>query len=287
MSSTTLPQSEIDILLEFFPQGVVAVDLETTGLSPLIDRIIEISAIKITPATIKTFDHLVDPEIPIPEYTIAIHGINDSDVAGKPLIEKILPHFLEFTDDLPIIAHNAKFDIGFIVFALHKKEIDLNHSEVFDSCKMARNCIKGPTAYKLGVLADYLNIDLVNHHRALDDAIACLRVYAHSLLECRKNSVSPISKRKGSRLFNVSDFSKNVDLKIPHRLKLLEQRVVEQLKMEIMYNGGSHKGKFRPIRPIALLPLPYGNILYAHCLLSDVYKSFALKKISQARDINR
>lgn len=67
--------------MHYFPKGIVAFDLETTGLSPLLDKIIEISAIKITDK-IETFHSLIDPKIPIPDITSKIHGLYDEDVKG-------------------------------------------------------------------------------------------------------------------------------------------------------------------------------------------------------------
>ena len=73
---------------------------------------------------------------------------------------------------------------------------------------------------------------------------------------------------------------------IPEKLIGLISKIEKKQVIDIKYNGGSRRGEFRPIRPISLLPLPEGNVLYAHCLESDVYKSFALKKISEFRELN-
>ena len=72
-----LTEAEKLLLWEFFPNGVIAVDLETTGLSPLVDRIIEVGAMKITPEGTVIYQTLINPEILIPEHTIAIHNITD------------------------------------------------------------------------------------------------------------------------------------------------------------------------------------------------------------------
>ena len=104
------------LLLEKFPRGVIALDLEMTGLSPLNDHIIEIGAIKVTPnvAEAKIFDQLVSPPVKISSCSKAsseIHGITDQMVLGQPKLEVVLPKLFEFVGTLPIIAHNAKFDV--------------------------------------------------------------------------------------------------------------------------------------------------------------------------------
>ena len=77
-------------VLEFFPQGIIAIDLETTGLSPLVDRIIEIAAMKITPEETTVFQTLINPQIPIPPHTTAIHKITDEMVKDSPKLQAVL-----------------------------------------------------------------------------------------------------------------------------------------------------------------------------------------------------
>ena len=72
-----LTEAEKRLLWEFFPKGIIAIDLETTGLSPLVDRIIEVGAMKVTPEKTTIFQTLINPEIPIPPHTTAIHNISD------------------------------------------------------------------------------------------------------------------------------------------------------------------------------------------------------------------
>lgn len=280
-----LADSERDALLEIFPRGVVALDIETTGLSPLVDKIIELSAFKVTPDGISTFDQLINPEIKIPQFTIDIHGIKDEDVANMPTIKDVLPHFVQFADDLPLIAHNAKFDIGFIIFWLHRMGMSFKSNEVYCSVKYSRMVFKTEVEnHKLGTLAETLNIPLLNHHRALDDAYASLMIFAKGMIKQKRDQGKVYLGE--SLLFKLFDFKKNKDLDIPEKLIGLISKIEKKQVIDIKYNGGSRRGEFRPIRPISLLPLPEGNVLYAHCLESDVYKSFALKKISEFRELN-
>lgn len=273
---------EIEILRLFFPQGVVALDLETTGLSPLVDRIIEVSAVKVTADSVEIFDQLVNPEIHIPEYTTEIHNITDAMVKDSPTINAVMPKFADFIEGLPLIAHNARFDIGFIVYDLLQLKLDLPPVKVYCSCALSRKVFTESANHRLATLIENLGIKLENHHRALDDARACLQVFAQALItyyEKKKNT----KILKSAFLFEVKSFDKNVELKIPHHLRDLESVVGKQEMVDIKYKGGSMKGQFRPVRPISLLPMPEGPILYAHCLVSDLYKSFAVKKVAEVR----
>ncbi len=281
MESFNLTPQEIHTLSTMFPQGVIAMDVESTGLSPLIDKIIELSAVKISANKVETFSKLVNPEIEIPQVTIDIHHIDNNMVKNHPIIKEIMPSFLSFIGELPIIAHNAKYDLGFIIFNLHQLGIEMPKNEVFCSIKMSRKVFNDEKSHKLTDLNESLNLGRLQGHRALDDAFACLKLYAQALL--KESDLSQKALIAHSYLLKVSDYSKNQELHIPERLKLLVEKIGMQEVVEIKYQGGNYKNQFRPIRPISLLPMPDGNFLYAHCLLSDQYKSFSLKKIAQVR----
>ena len=205
-NSTTIGPQEREDLLKAFPKGCVAIDLETTGLSPLCDRIIELSAIKVTPSEISTFDQLIDPEKDIPQFTIDIHGITNDMVQGQPKIEEVLPKFLEFAGKLPWVAHNAKFDAGFMVFNIHQLNLESHMSDVYCSINFARYSMKDMPSYKLGNLVKELGIPLENHHRALDDAIACLKVFIAGVSKLLQTYDVP--KIKKGYVCNMADFSK-------------------------------------------------------------------------------
>ncbi len=272
-------QSEIKNINKYFPDGLIALDLETSGLSPLVDEIIEIAAIKVVGNKIETFESLVKPKNPIPEFTTKIHGITDDMVKDSPSIEEVLPKFLEFSGNTPLVAHNAKFDIGFIVFAMHQQKIELHKAKVFCSCKLSRKYVKGSENHKLSSLCKHFEIPLKNHHRALDDTIACLRVFAKTLDEVKSNR-----QLKEGEILNIRDFTRANIAEAPEIIQQLQKKIANQEVIDIKYKGGSYKGKFRPIKPVALLPMPAGDVLYAHCLLTDIYKSFAIKKIQDLRD---
>ena len=183
ITSENLPQVERDALLDIFPNGVVTLDLETSGLSPLMDKIVEISAIKITPSEEDVFSQLVNPEIPMPEKAREIHGISDEMVANEPKVHEVLPRYFEFWNGLPLIAHNAMFDMGFIVFNAHKFNLKTGNAKIYCSCKLGRRAFKEMDNHRLGTMVKQLNIPLENAHRAFDDALACMRVYAQGILK--------------------------------------------------------------------------------------------------------
>jgi len=251
-------------------------------LSPLVDKIIEIAAYKITPEGTSVFSTLINPEIPIPAHTTAIHNITDDMVDGAPKLGQVLAELKDFLGEIPLVAHNAKFDLGFIVMGLQREKIKLSNALVYCSCKMSRVTHKEMINHKLGTLVKELGIPLVNHHRALDDAFASLKVFVKSL-ERLTNEDKHNDLKSNGFLFSLGDFDELTNEELPVHLEELNKLVREAAVIEIKYSGGQRKNEYRPVKLNSLLNTPDGNILYARCLLSDMYKSFKLKKITALR----
>ncbi len=282
--NSELTSKEVSTLLNFFPNGIVAFDVETTGLSPLSDKIIELAAVKLSPdKKVETYKSFINPEITIPPKTIEIHNITDAMVKDALSIKEELPSFITFIDKMPLIAHNAQFDMGFLIKCCHGEEMSLGEREVFDSCLMGRASFKKlektPENYKLSTLAEFFNIPL-NHHRALDDSIACLRIFANCLALISAEKRWEFTRGR-ALIFNTKTINKLENIKLKKECELLVEKIPTQEHVNITYSGGSMAGKPRPIRPIGIIPLPHGLILYAECLLSNTHKSFHLKKIKK------
>lgn len=276
--SWALTDSDFELLMERFPDGIIAIDLETTGLSPLVDRIIEIAALKITKIRCEVFETLINPEIHIPEHTTDIHQITDEMVANSPKINDVLIPLKEFIGDLPIVAHNAKFDLGFIVLNLQKNNQILPSSKIYCSCKLARVSHPNSKNHKLSTLVEEHKIPLLNHHRAIDDAYASLRVFIESLRVVKSEYLD-----KCALLFQLDQFDVNKMEEMPIHLEELEKLVQDAAVIEMKYSGGTRKNEFRPVKLTSLLNSPDGNILYARCLLTNIYKSFMIRKITAIR----
>jgi len=151
-------------------------DIETTGLSPYNDKILEIGAIKIIDNKISDkFNELVDPERKIPPYISKKINITDKMVSEKRKINEVLPDFLEFIGELPLIAHNAKFDIGFLVCSLKNIGLKLNNP-VIDTLYLSRKYLK-TQKHSLSYLANHFGIEYNNAHRALYDTLALFELY--------------------------------------------------------------------------------------------------------------
>lgn len=272
-----LSQEEKEALLWAFPKGLIAIDLETTGLSPLVDKIIEMSLIKLDQdGHLSVFSSLIDPVIEIPHENSLIHGITNKMTDGAPQIKQVLEEYLRFSEGLDLLAHNAKFDLGFLIFQLQQNKLPYGHNQVFCSCQYARKIFKEVENHKLKTLTEYIGHQLENHHRADDDAFASLKVTARALILSRQ-SERPL---KPERLFNSQDFNPKNTIDIPAHLEELKKKVRFGHVVQIKYRGGTVKNQWRPVKLVSLLPLPHGNVLYAKCLESQMYKSFLLSRIT-------
>ena len=119
--------------------SLVFFDLETSGLSPIIHEIIEIAGVKFDGSSkAKLFHSLVKPKNSLTEDNMAVHGIRNEDLANAPDLTSVLKEFLNFIGEAPLIAHNAQFDIGFLISDIWKKKFEIKNNDVFDSCLIAR-----------------------------------------------------------------------------------------------------------------------------------------------------
>lgn len=172
----------------------VVFDLETTGFSPIRDKIIEIGAVKVENGTIvDTFSTFVNPKIPIPFQITNLTGITDHMVIEAPDIFAVLPDFLDFVQDAVLVAHNAAFDVSFIEQNCRYQEIEFDFTSV-DTVGMARILLPSLAKYKLNIVAKALNISLENHHRAVDDAMATAEIFLRFLEMLEEKEVYDLNK---------------------------------------------------------------------------------------------
>lgn len=167
----------------------VVFDIETTGFSPVTNRIIEIGAVKVESGQITDrFSAFVNPQVPIPFEIEKLTGISDSMVIDADTIEVVLPRFLEFVGDAALVAHNASFDVGFIKENAKRQNIAVDFTYV-DTVGIARTLLTGQAKYTLDAVAKTLKISLENHHRAVDDAECTAEIFLKFIEMLKKDDV--------------------------------------------------------------------------------------------------
>lgn len=160
------------------------VDLETTGGGPA-DTITEIGAVKVRGGEVLgEFQTLVNPQVHIPAMIAVLTGITDQLVAASPKLPQVLPSFLEFAAGCVLVAHNARFDVGFLKRACAQLGYPWPEPAVVDTVALARQVLLRDEVpnVKLGTLAAHFHTAVTPNHRALDDARATVDVL-HGLLE--------------------------------------------------------------------------------------------------------
>jgi DNA polymerase III epsilon subunit family exonuclease len=161
----------------------VIVDLETTGASPKKGAAItEIGAVKVKSGQyLGNFESFVNPLTPIPEYITQMTGITDLMLAKAPVIDEILPAFLEFAgsaEETIIVAHNAPFDLSFLKSAARNLDFTWPNYKILDTVTLARQLLTKEDVpnCKLSTLATYFGTSTEPTHRALDDARATTEI---------------------------------------------------------------------------------------------------------------
>jgi ATP-dependent DNA helicase DinG len=161
--------------------SIVALDIETTGLDPEKDAIIEIGAVRFTDRRVEgEWSTLIHPGRRIPPFITQLTGITDQMVLRAPAIQEVTAELTTFAGNSPVLGHNVRFDMAFL-----RRQGVLKRNTVLDTYEMASVLVPNASRYGLGSLAQALGVPLPATHRALDDAHATrgvfLRLYQEAL----------------------------------------------------------------------------------------------------------
>ena len=171
-------------------------DLETTGLSFRTEKITEVGIIKIKNGeVVDEFECFVNPEKPIPQEVVEVTHITDEMVKDAETIDKVIPKIIDFIGDSVLVAHNADFDIGFLKHNFEEYGYSLENTYI-DTLRLAKVIFPEMKKYKLGMIADKLEIEVEVAHRALDDVKTLVQVF---------NVMIEKLKEKGAKTVNDID----------------------------------------------------------------------------------
>ena len=169
------------------------IDLETTGMGPGA-RITEIGAVKVRGGEVLgTFQTLINPGVPIPGFITRLTGITNSAVARAPRLGEVFPSLIEFARGCVMVAHNAGFDMGFILRASKSLGYEWPSTTVIDTVSLARRIIPRHEVrnYQLSTLSSYFSTSTSPTHRALDDVEATVDLL-HGLIARVGNQVTTL-----------------------------------------------------------------------------------------------
>lgn len=165
--------------LNTFVDDYVVFDLETTGVSRKKDKIIEVSAIKVrNRKVVDTFSTLVNPERHISHWASEVNHIYDDMVEGAPLISEVIPDFIDFIEELPVLGHNIiRFDMPFIYKECRDILNGIPNNDCIDTLPISRAKLPDMEHHGLGDLAKHFGISTEGAHRALKDCEMTQQVY--------------------------------------------------------------------------------------------------------------
>ena len=159
-----------DVLLD---NTYVIFDVETTGLSAIYDKVIELSAVKMKDGEVlERFDEFIDPGFPLSEQTTQLTSITDEMVHGSKSEEEVFKMFKDFCDGCIIAGHNVSFDMGFMNTGYRRHKMTEITEPVIDTLPLARFLYPNLRGYRLNTLSKRFKVALEHHHRANYDAEA-------------------------------------------------------------------------------------------------------------------
>lgn len=250
-------------MIQLTPQTrIIALDLETTGLSVIRHRIIELGAVSWQMGKVNgEFQTLINPGCAIPSRVTAIHHITDEMVAAAPGFAELLPAFAKFCQGDYLLAHNAQFDIGFLQTECERHDLRWPDTPVIDSRDLARAVLPDLPNYRLESLKYVLGIGQGVVHRALADARDCLAVWQR----CREYQPGQVLQLPLP------------PPALPEKLSPLRTALETGGCVTIGYRDNRGQYTRRTVKPIYIDE----HIMQAFCQLRDDKRHFALARIEE------
>ena len=254
----------------------VVLDIETTGLSFQTEAITELGAVKYKNGEIvEEFESFVNPEKPIPEKIVEITHITDEMVKDAGTIAEVLPKFLDFLGDAVLVAHNANFDIGFIRHYAEKLGYKLDNTYI-DTLSLSKQVFPDFKKYKLGLIAEKLGIKVDVAHRALDDVITLVKVFAVILEKLKEQGVKTVTDIDIKGNENI-DYKK---LKSYHAIILTKNLVGLRNLYELVSEAHLNYFYKKPRIPKSLLKKHReGLIVGSACEAGELYRAIVARTI--------
>lgn len=230
-------------------QSYISIDLETTGLNPKTDKIIEIGAAKVVDGVcVDTFSSFVNPGRRLEERITELTGIRDEDLAEAPYIEEVLPKLLDFLGDFCLLGHSVLFDYSFLKKAAVNMDLPFE-KQAIDTLKIARKYLADLESRSLDKLCEHFQIPH-NAHRALADADATHALYGRlaelfyseeeelfkpTKLIFKAKKDSPATKSQKERLYRLVQTHKlHLEVDIEKLTKSEASRLTDQLRSKGM-----------------------------------------------------
>ena len=262
----------------------VAFDLETTGLSPLVDRIVEIGAVRFDASgrVRATFERLVNPLRASGAVARSVHGISDETLALAETAEVVLPDFVRFLGDpetTTLLAHHAAFDAGFLGRELVRLGLPIPEHSVIDTLAWARRRWPDFGSHKLANLAKRLGLEPAPAHRGLADSDRVRGVFlALRLDESETGRDKPEPPPLAYPIFDGAG-----PPPIPQGWRNVAEAIDRDEVVQIEYDGGTRGPQPRDISPKRFAHRGGVAYLVAVCHLDSKLKEFQIDRVRSCR----
>ncbi|GIM28401.1 DNA polymerase III PolC-type [Clostridium polyendosporum] len=254
-------------------------DLETTGFSPVTEKITEIGIMKVQDGkVIDKFSCFVNPEKPIPARVIEVTNITDDMVADAETIDKVFPKLLDFIEGSVLVAHNAGFDVGFLKHNAKVLGYDFDFTYL-DTLSLAQEIFPDFKTYKLGRIAKHLGIKVEVAHRALDDVDTTVKVFNIMLEKLKERGAKTL---EDIEIYGSDEASKKEEykkLKTYHAIIFAKNyEGLKNLYRLVSYSSLDYFYKKPRILKSMFKKYSEGLILGSACSEGELYQSILLGK---------
>jgi DNA polymerase III epsilon subunit family exonuclease len=260
----------------------VAFDVETTGLHPVGDRIVEVGAVRFGfGGTGDSFRSLVNPGRPIPAEATALHGITNEEVAGAPAFGDLCGELLRFLDGGVLVAHHVPFDASFLLSECDRSGAPAPGIVTLDSCKLSRIAFPALPSHSLDELVGALAIDRSRGHRALPDAYASAELFLRSLraLGVTREEDLPTFYAIIGPPTPLRELGFDPDPVLPAAYGPIAGAIERGETLRIVYEDRFGKTSRRIVRPSRVVSVQGYLMLEAHCLLRGGTRCFRLDRV--------
>ncbi|MDP3508516.1 MAG: exonuclease domain-containing protein [Candidatus Melainabacteria bacterium] len=269
----------------------IAFDVETTGLSAIACKLVELSGVKFklgfaakedTSVQIDTFSTLINPGGPIPPEVSALHGITDAMVADAPSVDRVLPQFFQWCGspaDTVLIAHNASFDVEFLKVNSQRLRLELPAHAVIDTLALAQCLVQGSLNYKLKTLSEHFGFAGSLYHRALDDSMYVQKLFAKLVeIGCLDN-FGQLETNNSTLSFTQLQRYNPVSLSLQAKadFDLIAEAIEKQTELKLTYS--SEFKSTRVILPLALIESRGSIYITAICRKTNSERTFRLDRV--------
>ncbi|MFS0727880.1 PolC-type DNA polymerase III [Paenibacillus sp. 1P07SE] len=261
----------------------VVFDIETTGLSVINNRIIELAGVKMQHGKeIDRFSTFINPHEKIPYHIQQLTNINDDMVRDAPELEPKLREFIDFIGDTVLVAHNARFDIGFLQASCKTLGLPEIKNPVLDTLELARFLHPSMKNHRLNTLSDKYKINLENHHRAVDDSLALGGVLYGLIKDAAERNVTGLHQLNdyvGLDLSNVRPFHCCI-----YALNATGKKNLFKL---ISLSHTEHFKRVPTIPKSKLVELREGLLVISGCEKGEFFETVLNKTVEEAEEVAR